>query len=75
MYSTVTVYGDNLNDAVAFRMGGSWKNITSNSSTHVSATVTAMPGDYIIEVDTPNGTANTANIGFFHVNGEYGGGS
>jgi pyrrolidone-carboxylate peptidase len=74
-YSTVTVYGENLDGAYAVRMGGYYLGITSGSSTQVSAMVSAPPGYYSIEVDTPNGTVTTENVGYFHVTSEYGGGS
>ena len=37
--------------------------------------VYADPGFYPIEVDTPDGTATTENVGYFQVTSEYGGGS
>ena len=74
-YSTVTVYGENLDGAYAVRMGGYPMSIISSSSTEVSAMVYADPGFYPIEVDTPYGTATTENVGYFQVTSGYGGGS
>lgn len=72
MYSMVTIYGENLDGVYGVRLGGSPMSIASMSSTHISAYVSANPGYYFIEVDTPNGTITTENIGYFQVIDESG---
>lgn len=74
-YSTVTIYGENFDEAFDVRMGGVSMSFSVDSSTQISATVPSISGDYSIEVETPQGTATTENIGHFYVQNEYGGGS
>ncbi|MFV0389208.1 MAG: IPT/TIG domain-containing protein [Pyrinomonadaceae bacterium] len=73
MDSMVTIYGENLDNVSEVRMGGMPMIIAWASSTRIDAYVSASPGYYFIEIDTPSGTITTENIGYFHVTNGYGG--